>query len=1115
MKMMQRLRKLFAFVLGPHTACRFIASLLLLALIVIGLPVLSGAQQTCQPNGDVDRNGSVTAADALLAFQQALSLVQLDTCQLSSADVFPQPATPDDNITASDALCIFQKALSLPSCLDNVPPIAYAGADKSVTENTLVTLSGSGSDSDGTIVSYTWSQVSGTLVDISGANSARAMFQAPEVSADTTLEFQLQVEDDDGITTTDRVSVIVMDLVAPDAIAGIDQTVREGTVVTLDGSASRDSDGTIVSYTWSQVSGTLVDISGANSARAMFQAPGVSVDTTLVFQLQVEDDDGITTTDRVSVTIVNISVVELTVSIFGEGTVQTAGQYSLECDVPHLCHAIVPEGANVVLEALPMSGYAIHRWTGCDSASNDTCAVATNRDRLVSVYFLSTEPVQLKDDVVVFDVDRVDEIEDFDIDSGLLVMRADADISDLLIDDVIVSSVIDPDREFTTYFLRRIRDIQKLPGGTGYIRTVQATLEDVIASGSLSSGSTPLRASDVTSYELPDGVTWIELGPGGGALGPPGALSPRLPDAEVSGSAEGSASVSVDRCFKAGLCVKGTVVLALAADFNLDFGITGVKQFKAQVSLMPSAKASIVADDDSGGGTFTHDLPLKFQFAPIALGPVVLVPEVAAQLRFTFTLSEGGDLEPNVTVALRVTGGAHYRRGSGWVPIKEYEPTFEAALTNKEYMGIRSSAEAFFVAKFATKLYKIAGPSVSVGPYVNVAAFTLDPPQGGCNWDWNWNYGARAEFGAEVKILKVGLEYHVTLFDIKFAGPKPGQECDDGSPPTVPSGLTFADVSEQGLTLTWAPSMDDSGVVNYKVLRRALPSTIARAFSGVADAALVDTGLRANRQYCYQVIAIDGAGHESEPSASACARTVSRDMDMAGTPSRVRLDPLSPSVISVSWSLPAGAAVERYVVYEWPQSGASPVAILETEDLSAKVTGLNPGTEYCFGVAAVKKGGIFSEISGMVCAMTPGADAAPWRLFIACIGQDYIFEEPFDLDEESAVSVISVTGAGNDYIGTPLTYAITGSYASQGMILDGRIDWSAPGGIRRVDEFTADLSTDDTGDVLMDLVLHPGGRVCNAVIRFIMEGDIQGSMAGAAVQLLSVGSLSGATISGQ
>ena len=77
--------------------------------------------EPCSPDGDVDRNGSLTAADALLAFQQALGLAQLDACQLRIADVFPQPAAPDGSITASDALCIFQKALGLPSCLDALP----------------------------------------------------------------------------------------------------------------------------------------------------------------------------------------------------------------------------------------------------------------------------------------------------------------------------------------------------------------------------------------------------------------------------------------------------------------------------------------------------------------------------------------------------------------------------------------------------------------------------------------------------------------------------------------------------------------------------------------------------------------------------------------------------------------------------------------------------------------------------------------------------------------------------------------------------------------------------------------------------------------------------------
>ena len=127
----QPLWRFSSFALGRRAARHSVASSLLLALIVAGLPALAGAQQTCRPDGDVDRNGSVTAADALLAFQQALSLAQLTACQQTIADVYPQPTAPDGNITASDALCIFQKALSIPSCLPdapsyNQPPVADA-----------------------------------------------------------------------------------------------------------------------------------------------------------------------------------------------------------------------------------------------------------------------------------------------------------------------------------------------------------------------------------------------------------------------------------------------------------------------------------------------------------------------------------------------------------------------------------------------------------------------------------------------------------------------------------------------------------------------------------------------------------------------------------------------------------------------------------------------------------------------------------------------------------------------------------------------------------------------------------------------------------------------------
>lgn len=96
----------------------------------------------------------------------------------------------------------------------------------------------------------------------------------------------------------------------PTADAGDDQNVDEGETVTLDGSASSDTDGTIASYSWTQTSsGTQVTLSGANTATPTFTAPEVGPEgETLTFALTVTDDDGATSTDSVDVFVNDVVV---------------------------------------------------------------------------------------------------------------------------------------------------------------------------------------------------------------------------------------------------------------------------------------------------------------------------------------------------------------------------------------------------------------------------------------------------------------------------------------------------------------------------------------------------------------------------------------------------------------------------------------------------------------------------------------------------------------------------------------------------------------------------------------------------------------------------------------
>jgi hypothetical protein len=91
----------------------------------------------------------------------------------------------------------------------NQAPTASAGDDVSAMEKSTVNLIGAGSDSDGNIATYAWTQVSNgaETVTIQNLDQASASFVLPDLSQDRDFEFELVVTDNDGATASDRVLV--------------------------------------------------------------------------------------------------------------------------------------------------------------------------------------------------------------------------------------------------------------------------------------------------------------------------------------------------------------------------------------------------------------------------------------------------------------------------------------------------------------------------------------------------------------------------------------------------------------------------------------------------------------------------------------------------------------------------------------------------------------------------------------------------------------------------------------------------------------------------------------------------------------------------------------------
>ncbi len=198
-----------------------------------------------------------------------------------------QGATDDDTVTVT-----VNEA-------PNVPPVANAGADQTVTlasgsSTAPITLDGTGSaDPDaGGIVAYAWS-IDGTPV---------ATGPSPTINlAEGTFTVTLLVTDNRGGTDDDTVTITVnaSSNADPIAVAGPDQSAfLDGddvdVAVLMDGSGSSDSDGTISSFAW-LVNGQIV---GTGPAPSILLTEGVN-EVTLI----VTDNLGATGFDSLIVTV--------------------------------------------------------------------------------------------------------------------------------------------------------------------------------------------------------------------------------------------------------------------------------------------------------------------------------------------------------------------------------------------------------------------------------------------------------------------------------------------------------------------------------------------------------------------------------------------------------------------------------------------------------------------------------------------------------------------------------------------------------------------------------------------------------------------------------------------
>ncbi len=103
-----------------------------------------------------------------------------------------------------------------------------------------------------------------------------------------------------------RISINALHPSVPSADAGEKIVQLEGSTVNLNGSASFDSDGAIMSYQWRQLGGPAVRLLDSDTVRASFlvkDLPDRTLYERYIFELLIEDDQGYMARDQVTVTL--------------------------------------------------------------------------------------------------------------------------------------------------------------------------------------------------------------------------------------------------------------------------------------------------------------------------------------------------------------------------------------------------------------------------------------------------------------------------------------------------------------------------------------------------------------------------------------------------------------------------------------------------------------------------------------------------------------------------------------------------------------------------------------------------------------------------------------------
>ncbi|HEX4103992.1 MAG TPA: fibronectin type III domain-containing protein [Candidatus Paceibacterota bacterium] len=217
--------------------------------------------------------------------------------------------------------------------------------------------------------------------------------------------------------------------------------------------------------------------------------------------------------------------------------------------------------------------------------------------------------------------------------------------------------------------------------------------------------------------------------------------------------------------------------------------------------------------------------------------------------------------------------------------------------------------------------------------------------------------------------------YTVAAYDAAGNVSRQSQESDivsvilDKTPPTAPTGLT-ASVTTSSITLSWAASTDNVGVIGYYMTKNGRSLTLSTT-GPYNSTSYTDSTVQPGTTYSYSIAAYDAAGNVSDyvsiTTSTLTANFNPPDTTPPSPPAFLVATASSSTEIDIRWQASNdNVGVTGYYVYR----NGSQVASIGTSTTSYADTGLTAGTGYSYTIAAYDAAGNVSAQSAAMSATT-------------------------------------------------------------------------------------------------------------------------------------------------